>query len=64
MSEVISLVRLPAVKLRCGIGRTTIYKLISEKAFPAPRKILGGSISVWPSNLLDDWISAQLQGGV
>jgi prophage regulatory protein len=38
-------VRLPEIKLRTGLSRTTIYRRIEEGGFPKPLK--DGRVSVW-----------------
>src|SRR5580658_9518460 len=53
-----SLERLPQVLRRCGIGKTTAFKLVREGKFPKPTKI--GRISAWDSQVVDDWIEQQV----
>lgn len=48
--------RLPEVKARTGMSRSTIYNRIRDKQFPEPRN-LGGNISAWPEAELDRWIA-------
>lgn len=47
--------RLPEVKARTGMSRSTIYNRIRDKQFPAPRN-LGGNISAWTEAEVDGWI--------
>ena len=47
------ILRLPAVKARTGLSRSTIYLRISEGSFPAPVSL--GSRAV-------GWIEAEVQG--
>jgi prophage regulatory protein len=58
MSSQPSLLRLKAVLARCGISRSTLYRLVAEKRFPAPRKIDGAHIVVWLSSEIDEWINS------
>jgi len=59
MSDQSSFLRLDAVLARCGISRSTLYRLIAEGRFPAPRRINGTRISVWLSSDVDQWIGSQ-----
>lgn len=54
-----SILRLPDVKSRTGLSRSTIYLRISEGSFPVPIS-LGGRAVGW----LEDEIQAWLQGQV
>jgi prophage regulatory protein len=49
------LIRLPEVMNKVGLCRTSIYMLIAEGQFPAPRKL--GRVSVWVEAEIDQWIS-------
>lgn len=46
--------RMPMVVRMTGLGRSTIYKLISEKKFPGPVK-LGSRAVAWRQADLDRW---------
>jgi prophage regulatory protein len=59
MSDPPSFLRLDAVLARCGISRSTLYRLVAEGRFPSPRKIGGTRISVWLSTDIDQWIGSQ-----
>jgi prophage regulatory protein len=50
------LLRLSQVKEMIGLGKTTIYQLISMNAFPAPLKP-GGSASRWSQNEVLAWLA-------
>ena len=52
----ISLLRLPAVQQRVGLGRSAIYDLIKQRKFPSPVK--AGGASAWPDNEIDSWIAS------
>jgi len=51
--EGVSLLRIDEVSKRRGCSRSQTYKDIQEGRFPAPLKIPGTSISVWPSSWVD-----------
>jgi len=50
-----NILRLPAVKERTGLSRSTIYLRISEGSFPAPVSLGGRAVG---------WIEAEIQGWV
>jgi len=58
MSQVI--LRLPAVKARCGLARSTIYLRVSEGAFPKPVS-LGSRAVGWLESEIDAWIKSQVE---
>ena len=49
------LLRLPKVKERTGLGRTSIYDGVAAGTFPAPIK-LGRRCVAWNSAQVDGWI--------
>ena len=53
------LIRLPEVMSRVGLGRSTIYRWMSEGKFPKPVQ-LGGHAVAWVEEEVEVWISAQL----
>lgn len=52
--------RLPTVKLRTGLGRTTIYDLMKNGRFPKSHRIAGAHAVGWDSQEVEAWIAAQL----
>ncbi len=57
-----TLIRLPDVCSRVGLGRTAIRDRVSRKEFPAPVK-LGSADNApiaWVAAEIDDWIAAQI----
>jgi prophage regulatory protein len=46
--------RMPTVVRLTGLGRSTIYRLIAEKAFPSPVR-LGTRAVAWRRSDLDRW---------
>lgn len=51
--------RLPEVQARVGLGRSYIYKLISQGDFPQPIK-LGPRASGWLESEIDSWIEQRI----
>jgi prophage regulatory protein len=54
--------RLPTVKGRVGMGRTTIYEKIKEGSFPKPVSIGDRSVA-WDSFEIDKWIEQKIGEG-
>ena len=54
------LLRLPEVSRLVGLGRSSIYRLVSLGAFPAPRK-LGTRSVAWLQSEVESWIDARDQ---
>lgn len=52
--------RLPTVKARTSLARTTIYDLMREGRFPRARRIAGSNIVGWDSLEVEAWIAEQL----
>ncbi|ESZ89342.1 helix-turn-helix transcriptional regulator [Congregibacter litoralis] len=50
--------RLPAVKARTGLSRSTLYLRISNHAFPRPISLGGRSVG-WLEHEVESWIEAQ-----
>ena len=50
------LLRLPEVRNRVGMSRSTIYRKVADGTFPHPRK-LGPSIVAWLEEDIAYWIS-------
>ncbi len=55
-----TVLRLPAVKARTGLSRSTIYLRVSQGAFPAPVS-LGGRAVGWLDAEVDAWLTAQIE---
>lgn len=56
---VTTILRLPAVKARTGLSRSTIYLRISEGRFPRPVS-LGGRAVGWIEAEINDWLDHQI----
>jgi len=55
----VSVLRLPAVKSRVGLGRSSIYSALARGEFPAPVK-LGERAVGWIESDIDTWISNRI----
>lgn len=55
-----NILRLPAVKARTGLSRSTIYLRISEGRFPTPVS-LGGRAVGWVEAEVNDWLNQQIE---
>jgi len=54
------ILRLPTVKARTGLSRSTIYLRISEGTFPKPIS-LGSRAVGWIESEVNDWLSQQIK---
>lgn len=54
------LIRLPEVMSRVGLGRSTIYRWMSEGKFPKPLQ-LGGHAVAWVEEEVNNWIDLQTE---
>ncbi|GAB5452313.1 MAG: hypothetical protein Hals2KO_26410 [Halioglobus sp.] len=55
-----AILRLPQVKSRTGLSRSTIYLRISEGRFPKPVS-LGGRAVGWIDKEIADWVNQQIE---
>ena len=55
-----AILRLPAVKARTGLSRSTIYLRIAEGSFPKPVS-LGGRAVGWIEAEVNDWLNQQIE---
>lgn len=53
------ILRLPAVRQRTGLSRSSIYLRIARGDFPAPIK-LGVRASGWIEDEVDDWVAKRV----
>ena len=51
------ILRLPIVKARTGLSRSTIYLKISQGTFPKPVS-LGARAVGWLENQVDEWLAS------
>lgn len=56
-----TLLRLPMVKARTGLSRSTIYFRVAEGTFPAPVKLGAGARAVgWVEAEIEQWLLQQI----
>jgi len=55
-----TILRLPAVKTRTGLSRSTIYLRISEGRFPKPVS-LGSRAVGWIESEVNSWLEKQIE---
>ena len=53
------ILRLPQVKSRTGLSRSTIYLRLSQKTFPKPIS-LGDRAVGWLESDIEDWLEEQI----
>lgn len=56
------ILRLPEVKDRTGLSRSSIYNFIKAGNFPAPIPLSSRAIG-WDSEAIDAWIKSRIQAG-
>jgi prophage regulatory protein len=54
-----SILRVPAVKTRTGLSRSTIYLRVSQGTFPRPVR-LGGRAVGWVENEIQSWLTDKI----
>ena len=54
-----SILRLPAVKTRTGLSRSTIYLRVSQGTFPRPVS-LGGRAVGWLESEIQSWLAERI----
>ena len=52
------LLRLPEVKTRTGLGRSSIYRLVATGSFPRPRKLAERAVA-WRESDIQTWIDTR-----
>lgn len=55
-----TILRLPDVKARTGLSRSTIYLRVSEGTFPAPISLGGGRAVGWIETEVQDWLERRI----
>lgn len=53
------ILRLPAVKQRTGLSRSTIYLRVAQGTFPSPVS-LGGRAVGWVETEVDEWLARRI----
>lgn len=56
----ISILRLPAVRTRTGLSRSTVYLRAAEGTFPKPVN-LGGRAVGWIESEIQQWLEQQIE---
>jgi prophage regulatory protein len=54
-----TILRLPAVKTRTGLSRSTIYLRVSQGTFPKPVS-LGGRAVGWVEDEIQSWLAERI----
>ncbi len=57
---VTTILRLPTVKARTGLSRSTIYLRIAEGSFPSPVS-LGDRAVGWIESEVNDWLTERIE---
>lgn len=55
-----AILRLPEVKARCGLSRSTIYSRVADGGFPKPIN-LGPRAVGWVEQEIEDWLTRQIE---
>ncbi|MEW8339954.1 MAG: AlpA family transcriptional regulator [Candidatus Thiodiazotropha taylori] len=58
---VTTILRLPAVKARTGLSRSTIYLRIAEGSFPKSISLGGGRAVGWIEAEISEWLNQQIK---
>lgn len=56
----IAILRLPQVKIKVGLSRSSIYLAVGEKRFPQPVHLVARAVG-WLESEVDDWLNGQIQ---
>ena len=54
------LLRLPTVKKRTGLGKSSIYTMMAAGKFPRSIK-LGARAVAWDDDMIDAWIESRIE---
>lgn len=60
MTMAVSILRLPAVKARVGLSRSSIYLAVSRAEFPRPVQ-LGARAVGWLESEIEEWIRERVK---
>lgn len=55
-----AILRLPAVKARCGLSRSSIYARVAQGSFPKQVKLGGPRAVGWVESEIERWLSTQI----
>jgi prophage regulatory protein len=56
-----TILRLPAVRHRTGLSRSTIYLRVAQGSFPTPVKLGGARAIGWIEAEIEEWVSKQIE---
>lgn len=56
------ILRLPEVKKKTGLSRSTIYAFMKEEKFPTSINLGGGRAIGWIEESIDNWIDSKSKG--
>ncbi|CAB3786499.1 helix-turn-helix transcriptional regulator [Paraburkholderia fynbosensis] len=56
----VRLIRLREVRMRVGLGASTVYRYLAAGKFPRPVKIGGGRVA-WLESEIDAWIASRAE---
>lgn len=56
-----TILRLPQVKARTGLSRSTIYSRIAQGSFPRPVPLGGARAVGWVEAHVESWIKRQIE---
>ena len=42
-----------------GVSRSTVYKMLEDRVFPAAPIRLPGGVPRWPQEVVDDWVDTR-----
>ena len=57
-SDASDIQRLPLVRRRTGLGRSTIYRLMARGSFPSAVQLTPRAVG-WPKSEIDAWLEAR-----
>jgi prophage regulatory protein len=60
MEMAVSILRLPAVRMRVGLSRSAIYLAVSRQEFPRPIQ-LGARAVGWLESEIEEWIRERVK---
>lgn len=58
MSTDICYLRIKAVMQKTGLAKSTIYKLMGQRQFPAARKLTQKAVG-WPESEITSWLASR-----
>ena len=62
-TDSVKLLRLPAIMEMTGISRSSVYRRVQENKFSKPVHVAVPKMTVWPSDVIEQWVQDQLSEG-